>query len=115
MFTQHGLNTLLGAWSKVVTGVRFIVGGAVYDEIFPIDAGYPKLGDTDEANDGRGTNVYTWRVTVPKGAGWGSEPATAVELVDSRGTLYKRALSVPFRVSPSNASIFYANVTLERR
>lgn len=115
VFTDHGLRAFVGAWHDLVKGVRFVVGGGTYGHIFPVDVGYPKFGDTDEANDGRGTNVYTWRITVKPGESWGHTPSEAVELVDSTGAvLLKRTLPEAFRAAPSFASSFYYNVMLRR-
>lgn len=71
------------------------------------------MGDTDEANDGKGDHVLTWRITVPKGEPWGSSPADEVELLDNSGLIvYKRKLREPFRISPSHPSVLYLNLVL---
>ena len=114
MLTNKGLHTFLIALGAVGHGVRFIVGGARYGKIYPIDGGYPKLGDTDEANDSKGANVLTWRVTVLRGAGWGQTPATEAELVDAVGdALYKTAIP-SFRVSEAHPSVLYLNLNLRK-
>ena len=81
---------------------------------YPVDAGYPRTGDLDEANGGRGENVLTWRVTVPKGMPWGPTPATEAELVGPTGPVYRTKLSEPFRVSTNNPSILFINLYLKR-
>lgn len=114
MFTDQGLRTFLTALGTVGYGVRFIAGGARYGKIYPVDAGYPKLGDTDEANDSKGTNVLTWRITVPKGAGWGSTPATEAELVNASGEIQYKVAIPSFRVSEARPSVLYLNLNLRK-
>lgn len=114
MLTNKGLHTFLTALGAVGHGVRFIAGGARYGKIYSVDGGYPKLGDTDEANDSKGTNVLTWRITVAKADGWGPTPATEAELVNSAGeSLYRTAIP-EFRVSTTRPSVLYLNINLRK-
>jgi hypothetical protein len=112
-FTAHGLQLFLRAIGGEATGVRFSCAGARLNTVWPVDAGYPRTGDTDEANDGRGSEVLTWRVTVPKGSPWGTAPADEFEIVDRTGAIiYRDKLPLPFRVSATNPSILYLNIII---
>jgi len=114
VLTPKGLHAFLTALGTVGHGARFIAGGARYGKIYPVDVGYPKLGDTDEANDSRGENVLTWRITVKRADGWGSTPATEAELVDAVGeTMYKTSIPA-FRVSDTRPSVLYLNIHLRK-
>ena len=113
MFTDNGVKLLLTTLSGLHgVSCRFIVNGARQETLYPTDAGYPKPGDTDEANDGRGTNVLTWRFTVPKGDGRGPTPATEAELVRDGAIIYRTKLAEPFRVSQNHPSILFININL---
>ena len=116
MFTQYGLDCLLTALAQGAGkyGAVFIIGGSK-SRIFTADAGYPKRNDLDEANDGRGASVLTWKFTIPKGVPF-SAPATDVELVDSTGgALYKTRFPAPVHADPNRASIVYLNIYLGAR
>mgnify|MGYP001598311881 CR=1 FL=1 len=98
-----------------LVGARFIIGGARYGQVFPVDAGYPCVGDADVANDGRGSNVLTWRFTVPRGTHWGESPADGAELLDGTGvTLYSTDLRPPFRTSPNHPCLLFININLRK-
>lgn len=98
-----------------IVGARFVVGGSRYGQIFPVDAGYPRTGDTDGANDGRGDNVLTWRFVIPRGTSWGPTPAEGVELVDAAGvSLYETTLTPPFRTSGNHNTVLFININLRR-
>jgi len=116
VLTPHGhlafVTALQGAG---IVGARFIVGGARYGQIFPTDEGYPRVGDKDRANDGRGDNVLTWRFIIPRGTTWGPTPASEVELVDASGvSLYKTVLEPPFATSASHHCTLFININLRR-
>ena len=117
MFTEYGLHALLAALESHCKGysARFVVGGAVLNRVYPIDPGYPRTGDPDTANMGRGDNVLTWRVVVPPGAGWGPTPATSVALLDmAGGVIYKTNLTEPFFTSEKHPSVLSINVIIRK-
>ena len=115
MLTRQGIDVLL---KRLCTGpawsARFVIAGEPRPTLYPVDAGYPRLGDQDLANDGRGEHVMTWRITVPRGTSWGSTPAREVELVDEHGTVTFHDAIEPFRVSQSHPSILFLNLMVER-
>lgn len=115
MFTPHGIDLLLKSLLSFTgqTGVKFISNGSLVNIVFPVDPGYPKVGDTDKANDSKGDNVITWKITVPRGNDF--RPATQVILVDNKGeTIYKTDLPEPFKVGPTQPSTLYLNVIFQR-
>lgn len=115
MFTPFGTDLLLKSLLQLTgrLGVKFISNGALVDIIFPVDDGYPKVGDIDKANDSGGANVITWKITVPRGNDF--RPATQVLLVDSKGeTIYKTDLPEPFKVGPTQPSTLYINIIFQR-
>ena len=116
MFTPYGLHTLLAALEAHCKGfsVRFIVGGAAVNRLYPVDKGYPRTDDPDTANMGRGADVITWRIVVPPGAGWGATPATAIELLDAGGVIYKTKLPEPFLTSERHPSVLSINVIIRK-
>ena len=114
MLTNEGLRSFLSALGTIGYGVRFTAGGSRYGKIYPVDGGYPKLGDTDEANDSKGTNVLTWRITVAKGDSWGPTPATEAELVNSAGESLYRTPIPAFHVSTTRPSVLYLNINLRK-
>lgn len=64
-FNRMALGTgKTAAWAK--TGAPSLYGnltGAIAGSIKALDAGYPKVPDTDVANTGLGNNVVTWLTT----------------------------------------------------
>ena len=117
MFTEYGLHALLAALESQCKGfsARFVVGGAVLNRTYLIDPGYPRTGDPDTANMGRGDNVLTWRIVVPPGTGWGLTPATAVALLDETGEIiYKTSLAEPFFTSEKHPSVLSINVVIRK-
>ena len=98
-----------------VFGARFIVGGGRVGHVFPVEAGYPRVGDPDTSNDGRGENVLTWKFVVPRGFDWGPGTAETAELVDAgEVVLYKSNLTPPFRTSAAHPCVLFININLRR-
>ena len=116
MFTEYGLHTLLAALESHCKGftARFVVSGQVLNRTYPIALGYPRTDDPDTANMGRGSGVLTWKIVVPPGTGWGSEPATAVALQDAGGIIYKTDLREPFFTSEKHPSVLSINIIIRK-
>lgn len=115
MFTPYGTDLLLKSLLALTRGfgVKFISNGVLVDIIHEVDEEYPRTGDTDKANDGRGDNVLTWKVTVSKGSEF--RPATAVVLVDKAGEMiYKTELPELFKVTATQPSTLYLNIIFQR-
>ena len=111
MFTAYGRLSLLAAlrtaWSAAQA--RFSCSGVRVERLFPVDPGYPKLGDTDPANPDRGDFVLTLRFTIPQGPLLWDGPATEVELLEGGKSLYRTKID-PLRLSLHHASIQYVNL-----
>ena len=116
MLTGAGHLAFITALSGAgIVGARFRVGGGLYGQVFPVEAGYPRMGDSDTANDGRGENVLTWKFVVPRGTDWGPTPADEAEMVDANGVaLYESKLTPPFRTSALHTCTLFINIYLRR-
>ena len=109
------MDTLLAALASGLTGCRVIfhAHGVRLPFVFPVDPGYPTVGDTDPANGGRGPKVLSWRATVPQGTDM--VPATEVELQTSDGRRVERVkLPVPFTPSATHSTVVWVNLTLAK-
>lgn len=112
MLTDHGHRTLLAGLVRPF-GLRVLVGGAPYGVVFPCDPGYPKFGDTDPANTGRGGNVLSWVFTIPAGTDWGPSLASGGEMIENNQVVYTTKLE-PFRPSRIHPCKVYVNIILRK-
>ena len=115
MFTDHGLKRFVAALAKEVPLRARFHGGGWTSQDFYCDLGYPLTDDPDPANYNRGSNVMSWRFTVPKGFMFPC-PATEYSLVDDTGAqVFKRPLPHQFSTYPTQSSILYVNILMGNR
>lgn len=110
--SDYGHRALLAGLVKPY-GLRLSTGGSVYGVTFRCDPGYPKFGDTDPANSGKGGNVLTWAFTVPAGTDWGPDLASGGAMVEGDEVVYTTKLE-PFRPSRVHPCKVYINIILRK-
>lgn len=112
MLTEYGHRALLAGLVKPYS-LRLKLNATDYGVEFKLDPGYPKFGDTDPANTGKGPNVLSWAFTVPKGTDWGQGMATGGMMMDGDQQVYFTRLE-PFRPSPNHPCKVYINIMLRK-
>ena len=118
MLTTQGASAVLNALSQISRGwkARFNAGGVKLPQDYSIDPGYPQVGDKDPLNTGRGTEVLTWRVTVPRGINLGQAEVREAEMLnDKNEPVYRVSLDTPFKPSMSFPTIIFINFALQKR
>lgn len=113
MLTNYGLHAFLTALGHPFS-CRLWTKGTRIEQVFPCDAGYPKLRDKDEANCNGGDNVMTWRYTIPRGTTWGPTPATEAELLDGEHRIDRLPIPDLF-TSANHPTVLYLNMTIQKR
>lgn len=112
MLTNYGFRAFLESMAKPYD-CRLWTQGSRWHEIFKCDAGYPKVGDTDESNANRGEFVLTWRFTIPRGTSWGQSPANEAELLEADNIVYRTAIPDLY-TSANHPTVLYLNMMLRK-
>ena len=92
--------------------VQLFRRGALLVE-WPVDPGYPMLGDKDSVNTDRGERVLTWRFTLPASLVLGNS-ADQVNVTSKDGkTIVSERPAVPIVKVPQQKHLIYVNEILE--
>ena len=80
---------------------------------WPVDAGYPMLGDKDSVNMDRGERVITWRFTLPASMILSNSADQAIVVSMEGRTIVSESFASPVVKVPGQKLLVYVNEVLE--
>lgn len=92
--------------------VQLFYRGALLAE-WPVDSGYPMIGDKDSVNMDRGERVLTWRFTLPASLVLGNSVDQGIVVSREGKTIVSERPAVPIVKVPQQKLLIYINEILE--
>ena len=103
-----------GLVSEGGSDVVILLHHATVLAVWPVDVGYPLVGDRDSMNHSRGERVATWRFTLPESMTLGNTITHArVSREETATSVIQEELPVPVAKVEGKQLILYVNGIIE--